>query len=73
MGDPEPRDEAGRKVSDHRTTTDYVFHVLVPQLEREAAAAPEPESVALIRPPIPEPRKLRIGEVVYDVFPDADE
>lgn len=73
MAETERRDEAGRRESDHGRTLDWVFNELIPELDKEKAAEAAPDSVKFVTPPIPEPRKLRIGDVVYDVFPAADE
>lgn len=74
----ERRDEAGRKVSDLDRAVDWVFHDLVPKLEAEQEAeqaeADVRDGVVVRLVPAPPPaRKLRIGDVANDVFPDADE
>lgn len=49
-------------------TNDWVFNHLVPQFEQEAA------NVIPLPPPRPKrPRKVRIGDVVYDLHRKANE
>lgn len=73
MSQPERRDEAGRRESDHIRTTEWVLNELIPALEKEAAGEPEADVVPIRPVAIPRPRKVRIGEVLYDVYPQADE
>lgn len=71
--EPEARDEAGRRVSDQDAMMAYVFGELIPALDADAEPVEKVDVVELVPPPIPPTRKLRIGEVVHPVFPEADE
>lgn len=68
MSETERRDEAGRRESDNERTVRWVYDDLIPQIDAERA---EPEAdVIPIRPvTVPQPRKVRIGDTVYDVYP----
>lgn len=61
-------DNDARLAAERASTLDWVFNTVVPQLDAEA----EDENVIRLQQPKTRNRKLRIGDVVYDVFPEAD-
>jgi len=71
VNEPERRDEAGRRESDHLRMRLWVFNELIPKIESEEPE-PDTESVAFLPQQRPPMRRVRIGEHVYDV-PDRDE
>lgn len=65
------REERDRRIEAERAATlSWVFNEVVPDLVREEEEQTEPDfnSVRFLRPiPVPRPRKVRIGDELFDV------